>query len=941
MQDIAESSAFKTDYAASDRSTCGRCRKPIPKSDLRMAPMVQSTAGDFKYPVWHHFSCFEDGYLKKHPGALHSVSQVSGVDSLRFEDQKRVKSLVVGGDSSLETKAVTDEEKRIAAESKLLWSRKEQLEKLSDAELKDLLTHNRQPCVGKIFGGRGKMIDRAADAMIFGALPKCTVCKNGDFVFSHGEYKCVGAMDEFAKCENRVSSIHRNPFLVPKELGEEHDFLRRFRFKERERAVAAISATNPNAAAAASANQSGLEAPDAVREKRARGDPEPLPSSTLQPFQGYAVMFVGKLSKKQTELEAVICQHGGVVAKSVGAASVCVCTPTEATGNGTQKGKDAVAKGMLCLSEQWVLDSVAAGHRLPGSALAPYVLANPKVEDGERLARLVVAEKIEQEAEAKAQRQQLEEKYSEAPPTKKSRPEVKRIVVKGNCAVEPDSGLAEDGHIFQGTNGDTYNSTMNLTDVTTGKNSFYILQLIEHDTSKTGKFTVFRKWGRLGEDGIGGTKSTDYPSVEPAVREFQKVFLDKTGNDWTTRKSSFKKMFGKFMPIEIDYSANNDGSASSQLNTAGYTGTLPKATQDFVSLIFDIKAMTAAMQEMEIDTQKMPLGKLSKETIREGFAALKELQQIVEGKHKETDEFTPAQRTRLVSLTNKFYTFIPHVMPVGAASRGLLDSLELIKTKVELLTQLQDLEIASKMISSASGDSDGATQHPIDKHYQSLKADMSLLDSKSEEFRRLDAYLQNTHGSTHTTYSLELLDAWAVERDGEAARFEPFKDDPNRMLLWHGSRLTNWGGIISQGLRIAPPEAPSTGYMFGKGVYFADMSSKSANYCFTTSEKTAGVLMLCEVALGQQYKLKRAEFVDGLKKPFLSTFGMGKNHPNPKEAFHEDSGCVIPMGHGEPSGINDTTLLYNEFIVYNVAQIKTRYVLRVNFKYHKKAGTFF
>ena len=34
-----------------------------------------------------------------------------------------------------------------------------------------------------------------------------------------------------------------------------------------------------------------------------------------------------------------------------------------------------------------------------------------------------------------------------------------------------------------------------------------------------------------------------------------------------------------------------------------------------------------------------------------------------------------------------------------------------------------------------------------------------------------------------------------------------------RMLLWHGSRLTNWVGILSQGLRIAPPEAPVTGYM--------------------------------------------------------------------------------------------------------------------------------
>jgi hypothetical protein len=32
--------------------------------------------------------------------------------------------------------------------------------------------------------------------------------------------------------------------------------------------------------------------------------------------------------------------------------------------------------------------------------------------------------------------------------------------------------------------------------------------------------------------------------------------------------------------------------------------------------------------------------------------------------------------------------------------------------------------------------------------------------------------------------------------------------NPNRQLLWHGSRTTNYLGILSQGLRIAPPEAP-------------------------------------------------------------------------------------------------------------------------------------
>lgn len=55
------------------------------------------------------------------------------------------------------------------------------------------------------------------------------------------------------------------------------------------------------------------------------------------------------------------------------------------------------------------------------------------------------------------------------------------------------------------------------------------------------------------------------------------------------------------------------------------------------------------------------------------------------------------------------------------------------------------------------------------------------------------------------------------------------------------------------GLRIAPPEAPVTGYMFGKGVYFADMVSKSANYCCTHSGDPVGVLLLSEVLLDHNF----------------------------------------------------------------------------------------
>lgn len=105
-------------------------------------------------------------------------------------------------------------------------------------------------------------------------------------------------------------------------------------------------------------------------------------------------------------------------------------------------------------------------------------------------------------------------------------------------------------------------------------------------------------------------------------------------------------------------------------------------------------------------------------------------------------------------------------------------------------------------------------------------------------------------------------------------------DIHNKMLLWHGSRLTNFVGILSQGLRIAPPEAPVTGYMFGKGVYFADMSSKSANYCFTNSENNIGLLILCEVALGNCNEKMHADYnASNLPDGKHSTKGIGKIAP--------------------------------------------------------------
>ncbi|VEL16142.1 unnamed protein product [Protopolystoma xenopodis] len=105
-------------------------------------------------------------------------------------------------------------------------------------------------------------------------------------------------------------------------------------------------------------------------------------------------------------------------------------------------------------------------------------------------------------------------------------------------------------------------------------------------------------------------------------------------------------------------------------------------------------------------------------------------------------------------------------------------------------------------------------------------------------------YIHLTHAPTHSHYKLNVLDVFKCHRASES---ENFHDVGSRMLLWHGSRLVNWMGILSHGLQVAPPEAPVTGYMFGKGIYFADCASKSANYAYPTRTRNIGLIILCEV----------------------------------------------------------------------------------------------
>lgn len=144
--------------------------------------------------------------------------------------------------------------------------------------------------------------------------------------------------------------------------------------------------------------------------------------------------------------------------------------------------------------------------------------------------------------------------------------------------------------------------------------------------------------------------------------------------------------------------------------------------------------------------------------------------------------------------------------------------------------------------------------------------------------------------------------------------------------------------ILFQGLRIAPPEAPMTGYMFGKGIYFADIISKSANYCCTTQQDRTGLVLLCEVALGSMVeKFKAEDCRKQINTRVDSVRGVGQTAPDPRATRVLSDGVQVPLGKLVVDLDIQSHLLYNEYIVYDPSQVKIKYLLKMDFQYKTQA----
>ena len=272
--------------------------------------------------------------------------------------------------------------------------------------------------------------------------------------------------------------------------------------------------------------------------------------------------------------------------------------------------------------------------------------------------------------------------------------------------------------------GTIWDATLNQTNASNNNNKFYRIQLIQ---SGTGTFTTWTRWGRVSEHGQSGTLGDG--DLGSAVASFERKFKDKSGHKWTDRLEEPKK--GKYTFIEKNYETDSEDEGASHASStkprskaekpARKQGecTLAVPVQQLMELIFNQTFFAATMADLSYDANKLPLGKLSRRTITQGFQALKDLAELFVDQSQAQSKHGSSYEDAVENLSNRYYTVIPHSF--GRNRPPVIQNDDLLKKEIELLDSLSEMSVADQIMEETDIDDAGDIVHPLDRQFSNLK----------------------------------------------------------------------------------------------------------------------------------------------------------------------------------------------------------------------------
>ncbi|KAJ0395868.1 hypothetical protein ATCC90586_001220 [Pythium insidiosum] len=484
--------------------------------------------------------------------------------------------------------------------------------------------------------------------------------------------------------------------------------------------------------------------------------------------------------------------------------------------------------------------------------------------------------------------------------------------------------LDTDGNVILGEEFDALLTKVDVKNGPYGSNVFYRCQIV-HDQIQD-IYVVFTNWGRIGEE--GKYQNTPFHSAAEAIVEFKKIFKSKTGNNWEDRHEFVKhnKRYNLIQRVnyhtKISEEVTSPFTASKESDFVASKLGLSSSVMEMLFAITDVRNLQLAATEDCSFHDSLPLA--DADELRSAIDRLIDIRELIQKRKKVEEEMQTARgdisdeaSNKLAELSethtnltediseksSRYYEVMPcNEDAFGSPIKGF-DDVAKVNQEIVRLRLIIDITHTYKMLLGAKLRLQ--TIHPLDYCYNAMQVHLAALPQDSAEVELLTKYFFNGI-RRHERSKYRLSNIFEVSRRGEKERILATAEESGSLrqkhhqLLWHGTKRTNLMGILSQGLRIAPPEVPHQGYMYGKGLYFANVTAKSLSYCdaayviTSTKQGNDGIavkktrdvhyLLLCEVAMGTPTRVTQGrrstmwgQQVDGAE----SVYAMGRHVPDP------------------------------------------------------------
>ena len=142
------------------------------------------------------------------------------------------------------------------------------------------------------------------------------------------------------------------------------------------------------------------------------------------------------------------------------------------------------------------------------------------------------------------------------------------------------------------------------------------------------------------------------------------------------------------------------------------------------------------LHEIGYDSKKMPLGKLSPITLTNGLNILKDIETELKSDNP--------NKSNLKKYSSDFYTQIPHDFGFKKMANFIIDTIEKVKEKIDMISTLSDMKITLKILENVDEDKEeyeNQEEKQLNDYYKKLNCDIKPISKNDKIYTTLNKYL--------------------------------------------------------------------------------------------------------------------------------------------------------------------------------------------------------